>query len=124
MAPVMGLPAKLGDGDGRTDDVDHDRRITAAEMRAVLASYRGRFRGIDRFTIRWGQANYYTLAPEHAFVLHREGAVVAVSACSGHGFKFGALTGVDVADALTGAAPFEAVAARMAAAHPGVPPFH
>jgi glycine/D-amino acid oxidase-like deaminating enzyme len=115
VAPVMGLPAKLGDaGMGRVDPSDHDRRITEDEMRAVLASYRGRFRDIDRYRIRWGQANYYTSAPGDAFVLQRENGVLAVSACSGHGFKFGALSGEDVADALTGAAPFELVAARMA----------
>jgi glycine/D-amino acid oxidase-like deaminating enzyme len=115
LAAVEGLPMKLGRGDLRREDPDGtDRRMTADEVAAVLDGYRGRFRGVDCFHVRWHQANHWTLAPEERFVLARHGRVVVVSACSGHGFKFGALSGRDVAEALTGPAPFEAVAGRMA----------
>ena len=114
LASVEGLPMKLGNGAlGRTGD-PADRRLTGAEVASVLDAYRGRFRGIERFTVRWHQANWYTLAPEERFVLRRLERAVIVSACSGHGFKFGALTGRDVSEALSGTAPFDAVAERMA----------
>jgi glycine/D-amino acid oxidase-like deaminating enzyme len=115
MAPVMGLPAKLGNGDlGRDDPADTDRRIGASEIAAMIRSYRGRFRGIDRFVVRWGQANYWTRAPGEEFLLAEVDGVLAVSACSGHGFKFGPLSGADVAAAVTGSLPVETVAERMA----------
>lgn len=115
LAAVEGLPMKLGCGAlRRSDPGGRDRRMAGAEVRAVLDAYRGRFRGADRFRARWHQANHFTMAPDERFVLRRRDRVLAVSACSGHGFKFGALSGRDVADALTGAAPLEAVAERMA----------
>lgn len=115
LAAVEGLPMKLGCGAlRRRDPSGTDRRMTPAEVASVLDAYRGRFRGVERFRVRWHQANHWTLAPEERFVLRRLGRSVAVSACSGHGFKFGALSGRDAAQVLTGAAPLEVVAARMA----------
>ncbi len=116
LASVEGLPMKLGNGAlGRPGDPDapDGRRMAADEVVTVLDAYRGRFRGIDRFHVRWHQANWWTLAPEARFLLCRQDRAVIVSACSAHGFKFGALSGRDVAGALTGA-QFEAVAERMA----------
>ena len=92
--------------------------MTPDEVAAVLDGYRGRFRGVGRFHVRWHQANHWTLAPEERFVLARHGRIVVVSACSGHGFKFGALSGRDVAAVLTGAATLDAVAERMAGRMP------
>ena len=115
VAAVEGLPMKLGRGDlRRPDPQGTDRQMTEDEVRSVLDGYRGRFRGAERFNVRWHQANHWTLAPDERFALARQGRVLAVSACSGHGFKFGALSGRDVAEALTGATPIDAVAERMA----------
>lgn len=121
LAAVEGLPMKLGRGDLRRADPGSDRRMTADEVRAVLDGYRGRFRGAERFHVRWHQANHWTLAPDERFVLARRGRVLVVSACSGHGFKFGALSGRDVAEVLTGVAPAETVAERMAGRVQAVP---
>lgn len=113
-APVAGLPLKLGNGlMGRDEIDDTDRVMTWAEMEAMRASYIGLFREAERFTMRWGQANYWTKAPDHRFALHAEGRALLVSADSGHGFKFGALTGQDVADALL-SDDIAGVSARMA----------
>lgn len=115
MAPVGPLPAKLGAGSLRRRDPEmKNRAMTIAEMELVRSQYRGRFRDADQFQIRWGQANYWTHAPDHQFYLRNEGRVMVVSACSGHGFKFGALTGRDVADVLTEVAPMDVVRARAA----------
>ncbi|MEM7508006.1 MAG: FAD-dependent oxidoreductase [Pseudomonadota bacterium] len=98
IAPVHGLPPKLGAGAfGRADETDDDRQITGEEITRILAAYRGRFRDIDEFSIRFGQANYWTWAPEERFQIERQDRMIAASACSGHGFKFGALSGLDIA---------------------------
>ena len=114
MPPVAGLPLKLGNGLMGEDESDTSRRaIGRAELEALRDSYRGLFRGAERFRIRWGQANYWTKAPEHRFLLSAQERALALSADSGHGFKFGALTGEDVAEAILGG-DVAGVAARMA----------
>ncbi|MEM9061211.1 MAG: FAD-dependent oxidoreductase [Pseudomonadota bacterium] len=114
MPAIDGLPMKLGNGTlGRTDPDDSDRTMTGDEAVRLLEGYRGRFRGVERFRVRWQQANYWTSAPDGDFVIERVGKTTAVSACSGHGFKFGALSGRDVADAVTEAVPFDTVRDRM-----------
>lgn len=115
IAPVQGLPVKLGDGAlGSSDPDDSNREITKREIDHIMAAYRPWFRDIDRFNVRWGQANYWTLAPEYRFVLQQEGRALLISACSGHGFKFGALTGRDIAEHVTGELSFEVAAQRIA----------
>jgi sarcosine oxidase len=54
------------------------------------------------------------MAPEERFILERRERLWTVSACSGHGFKFGALTGELVAEAVSGAGDAEAIAKRLA----------
>lgn len=116
MPALPGLPMKLGNGTlGRHEPSVTQRAMAKAEARAVVDGYRARFRGIDRFRIHWFQANYWTQAPESAFHLERLDRTLAVSACSGHGFKFGALSGRDVADAVTEARSMADVQARLAA---------
>jgi glycine/D-amino acid oxidase-like deaminating enzyme len=114
LPPVGGLPLKLGNGLMGQDEQDDSHRIIAAEeMVALRDSYRGLFREAENFRLRWGQANYWTKAPEHRFLLREQDRALALSADSGHGFKFGALTGEDVAEAVFGG-DVAGVAARMA----------
>lgn len=114
MPSIDGLPMKLGNGTmGRREPTGAERMMTRQELSRMLSDYALRFRGAERFTIRWHQANYWTYAPGAEFLLEPMGRVLAVSACSGHGFKFGALSGRDVAEAI-GGAPVPQVAARMA----------
>ncbi|MGF1553574.1 MAG: NAD(P)/FAD-dependent oxidoreductase [Paracoccaceae bacterium] len=117
IAPVAGLGVKLGCGALGRDDATDDRRATPAEAEAMAAAYRGVFRGIDRFRPRFAQANHWTLGPGERFRLAAEGRLIALSADSGHGFKFGALTGEDVAEAIVEGA-VERVSRRLAAAEP------
>ncbi|MEM9138684.1 MAG: FAD-dependent oxidoreductase [Pseudomonadota bacterium] len=119
MPAMDGLPMKFGNGLlGRRDPTVSERAMAEEEARRVMAGYSARFRGTDRFKLHWWQANYWTAAPDSDFVLERLGRVVAVSACSGHGFKFGALSGRDVSEAVTGDKPFDAVQAAIAARSP------
>ncbi|MEL6519642.1 MAG: FAD-binding oxidoreductase [Pseudomonadota bacterium] len=115
MPPLRGLPAKLGSGAlGRLDPSDSDRTMSADDMQAMRRAYVSRFKDAEAFTIRWGQANYWTGTPSLDLLFSKQDRAYALSACSGHGFKFGALTGRDVADALTGAAPWQTVSDRIA----------
>lgn len=114
MPPVAGLPLKLGAGErSRGGDPDRERGTRPEDIAGVLAAYGGRFHGIERFTVRSAPTNFWTMAPEERFVLLRDGRALFVSACSGHGFKFGALTGEDVAMAVDGG-DFDALARRLA----------
>ncbi|MEM1298421.1 MAG: FAD-binding oxidoreductase [Pseudomonadota bacterium] len=114
MPAIDGLPMKLGNGAmGRREASGTQRMMSEAELKRMLSDYALRFRGAEDFRIRWHQANYWTAAPDGEFLLRKEGRVLAVSACSGHGFKFGALSGRDVAEAVDGR-PIAEVADRMA----------
>ena len=112
--PMRDIPLKLGLGPGPQEgDPDGDRNVRPEEIRALLDAYRTRVKDIDGFTLVEGHANWWTLAPDERFVFTREDKVFLLSACSGHGFKFGALTGEDVARAMTGEEEERAVAARL-----------
>lgn len=119
MPSIDGLPMKFGNGaTGRIDQDDSDRIASVAEIARHMAPYHGRFRGADRFELRWHQANFWTAAPNSEFVLARIGKVIAVSACSGHGFKFGALSGRDVAGVATEDADLDETRLRMQGRQP------
>ncbi len=112
--PVAGIAMKLGAGRlTRPGDPLTGRAAGPEEGEAILAAYRGRFRDADAYVAAEVVANFYLMAPEERFVLRRSGRAVLVSADSGHGFKFGPLTGEDVADALAPGG-FEAAARRLA----------
>lgn len=114
MPPMLGLPAKLGMG-ALTHPDDPARRCEddPETVASLLAAYAERFVDGAAFTPVRTHVNYYLRAPEDAFLLRREGRIFTLTADSGHGFKFGPLTGEDVADALdTG--HVDEVAARLA----------
>lgn len=116
MPAMDGLPMKLGNGGmGYRDPEAGNRQMSPKEVQRMLSDYALRFQGAERFRVHWHQANYWTAAPESEFQLYADGRALAVSACSGHGFKFGALSGRDVAEAVTGARPLDEVQTRMAA---------
>ena len=112
--PVAGIPLKLGYGRYTAPgDPARERTTTDADAAAIRAAYAGRLRGIGRFVLRAGVTSFYLMAPDERFLLRRDGRAVVLTADSGHGFKFGALTGEDVAAALDGG-DFDAVAHRLA----------
>ncbi|MEO7802976.1 MAG: FAD-dependent oxidoreductase [Actinomycetota bacterium] len=82
-----GRPVDPDDGPFAPDDAISEqssqwlRQVTGAEVNQVLA-----------------ETCLYTNAPQEDFILKRHGAIVVVSACSGHGFKFAPRMGRAVAD--------------------------
>ncbi|SOH94160.1 sarcosine oxidase/sarcosine oxidase subunit beta [Monaibacterium marinum] len=101
--PVAGLPLKLGYGlHTQPGDPETQRDVTPDDTATILNAYRGRLRDLDQYTPIKTVANFYLMAPSQDFVLRGQGRTLWLSADSGHGFKFGALTGEDAADAITG----------------------
>jgi len=101
--PVGNIPMKLGLGKlSRVADPYRDRPTSQADTDKIIAGYVGRFKDAEAFIPRMTLANFYLMAPDERFLLQRRGETLVLSADSGHGFKFGALTGLDMADALAG----------------------
>jgi sarcosine oxidase len=101
--PIGNIPMKLGLGRlSRVADPHRDRPTSQADTDTILAGYVGRFKDAHAFRPRMTLANFYLMAPDQRFLLQRRGATFVLTADSGHGFKFGALTGLDMAEALEG----------------------
>ncbi|HET8726277.1 MAG TPA: FAD-dependent oxidoreductase [Alphaproteobacteria bacterium] len=117
--PVAGTQLKLSvAGNARPGDPDDDRQVTDGEAASMLARYRPVLRDIDAYRILNARTCCYTYAPEERFVVEQHGRSWLVSACSGHGFKFGALVGLTLAEALAGGTPPEQVRRWAAALEP------
>lgn len=82
-----------------------DRTVSAAETDALYRDHvAGRLRGVGPRAVRTATC-FYTVTPDADFIVgHPPGMsrVLAVSACSGHGFKHSAGTGEAIAAMVTG----------------------
>ncbi len=109
--PMQGRGMKVGDHEfSRRGDPEMAREATAAEMTPLLARCRELLRGFDAWQIDRLKVCFYTVTEDERFVVEKHGAKGWVmSPCSGHGFKFGALMGRELARTI--------VAGRDAAAH-------
>lgn len=102
--PVAGTPIKLGDhsfsmqGNAEADP----REATQAEADTILALARRRIPRLDEYRFLGAAACYYDVEPKEEFMVEAiHPATVVMSGFSGHGFKFGAVLGQAVANALT-----------------------
>jgi glycine/D-amino acid oxidase-like deaminating enzyme len=93
---------------GATHDGSRDARAT--EMAPLLERCGSLLKGFERWRIDRLKACFYTVTDDERFVVEKQGAKGWVmSPCSGHGFKFGAVMGLELADTI--------VAGRDPAAH-------
>jgi glycine/D-amino acid oxidase-like deaminating enzyme len=101
---VAGTPIKLGDHSfSRQGDAQDDpREATSAEAEAILALARARMPGLAAYQTLGAHACYYDVEEREEFVVEpiAPGTLV-MSGFSGHGFKFGAVLGQAVANALS-----------------------
>lgn len=101
--PVAGTPLKIGDHSfSREGDPDEPSRAAdPREVERILALARRRIPGLDGFT-PMGAANcFYDVEPEERFVIEPLGPRSWVmSGFSGHGFKFGAVLGLRLAETI------------------------
>lgn len=113
--PVAGTGLKVGDHRfSLTGDPDCDREAGLEEARAIMDHCRLRLRGLDQYRIRHSATCFYTVEPKERFQVVTGDRLVALSACSGHGFKFAAVMGLELAALLEGARDAAAVAAWAA----------
>jgi glycine/D-amino acid oxidase-like deaminating enzyme len=97
--PMEGRGFKVGDhGFSLSGDPDGSRDATEAEIRPLLERCRGLFKGFDSWRTDRLKACFYTVTEDERFVVEKPAAKGWVmSPCSGHGFKFGALMGLELA---------------------------
>ncbi|HWK47838.1 MAG TPA: FAD-dependent oxidoreductase [Stellaceae bacterium] len=102
--PVGGTGLKVGDHKFTlSGDPDQDRVATQDEVASILADCRRRLAGFDDYRVARVKTCFYMVQPEERFLIEPIGRRGwAMSPCSGHGFKFGALLGSTVAHAVVG----------------------
>ena len=104
LPPRRGTRLKVGDHVfSRAGDPDEDRVATGRDLERLWPAARAVYRDLDAYAVLERRACFYTVAEHEEFQVRPIGpAGWVVSACSGHGFKLGALMGELVARAVTG----------------------
>ena len=108
--PHQGRGLKIGDHEfSREGDPIAERDATTGEMRRLLERCASLLHGFERWRIERLKVCFYTVTDDERFVVEKQGAQGWVmSPCSGHGFKFGAVMGLELARTIgTGRAPAE-----------------
>lgn len=115
--PVAGRPIKIGDhGFTFAGDPDEPREAGPAAAEAMFRAAADTLADFDGYRLLHGRRCFYTVAPEERFVAERRGAAWLMTGFSGHGFKFGPLLGLRLAEAIDGRRSAEALV-RWAAGH-------
>lgn len=96
LGPGVGLKTGWHHAGPVIDDPDLSGEPSDQTIAAVTEWVRERFPGAGTPHVA-AETCIYTNTPDERFVLARHGRVVVGSACSGHGFKFGPLTGARLA---------------------------
>lgn len=113
LPPRFGTRLKVGDHMfTRAGDPDDDRVATAEDLRRLLGAADGFLEDFEQYRVLERRACYYTVTRDDSeqFQVKPWGAKAwVVSACSGHGFKLGALIADGVAAAIAGEAAPEDV---------------
>jgi sarcosine oxidase/sarcosine oxidase subunit beta len=116
LPPRQGTRLKVGDHVfSRSGDADEDRVATERDLARLWPAARAAFTDLDRYAVLERKACFYTVADEERFIVKPIGeAGWVISACSGHGFKLGALMGEGVAQAIAAERPAAGVEAWAA----------
>jgi glycine/D-amino acid oxidase-like deaminating enzyme len=102
--PAEGRRLKVGDHEfSRVGDPDAPREARPDEVAALLARCAALLKGFARWRIEQLKVCFYTVTDDERFVVEKLGRHGwLLSACSGHGFKFGALMGLELARTIAG----------------------
>lgn len=101
--PIAGTPLKIGDHSFslQGDPDDPDRTADPHEAERILELARRRIPGLDRFTPLGASTCFYDVEPEERFLVEKiSRRAWVMSGFSGHGFKFGAVLGRRLAEAI------------------------
>lgn len=109
--PRRGTGLKLGyRGHRRPGDPDDPREPLAGEADDITAPFRDVLRDFDDYRAERCVVCYYAMNLDNRFAVEARDGFLAVTGCSGHMFKFGALMGLEIARTLAGAQTPEAFA--------------
>ena len=102
LPPIDGVGLKFGAGvlKTRADDPDADRVAAPAEGDRLRSLFSPPFSRIAEYTVSEVKTCAYTFTADQRFFSKQIGNALVVSACSGHGYKFGAAVGQRIAQAL------------------------
>ncbi|MBZ9771202.1 NAD(P)/FAD-dependent oxidoreductase [Mesorhizobium sp. CO1-1-8] len=97
-----GAGMKFGSGLHRvpTSDADWNREPVAGEGEAIRNLFSPPIARIEEYRVTEVVTCAYTFTSDEKFMAHEKGKCLIVSACSGHGYKFGAAVGRRVAAAV------------------------
>lgn len=99
--PVDGRGFKIGVGaNNRPCPLDLDAPATLAEGDVLLECYRDRFTDWAGFRVVAVKMCRYAAEKDQRFILQHRGRCWIATGCSGHGFKFGALMGLALTQAV------------------------
>jgi glycine/D-amino acid oxidase-like deaminating enzyme len=101
--PMEGRGFKVGDHEfSRQGDPDGGREASEKEIRPLLERCRGLFHGFAGWRTDRLKVCFYAVTDDERFIVEKQGAMGwLMSACSGHGFKFAALMGLELARTLS-----------------------
>lgn len=100
---------------GPTADPNGNREATQDEIDAILAKARHRITDFDQYRVAQAKVCFYDVQAEEQFQFRQLGPRGSVfCGTSGHGFKFGAVIGEVIADAITGKAGYDETARWLA----------
>ncbi|MFN6567409.1 NAD(P)/FAD-dependent oxidoreductase [Dendronalium sp. ChiSLP03b] len=101
--PVLGTELKIGDHRFTlTGDPDCEREADEAEARTIFEQCKQRLKEFDRYRLQRSCTCFYTVAPQERFIVECLGNSWLMTGFSGHGFKFGPLLGLALAEAVAG----------------------
>lgn len=108
--PSGGAGMKFGSGlhKTRTSDADWNREPVEGEGEALRNLFSPPIARIEEYRVTEVVTCAYTFTEDRAFFAHETGKCLVISACSGHGYKFGAAVGRRVAEAVA-SGDFEAL---------------
>lgn len=100
--PSGGAGLKFGSGLHKepTDDANRDRVPRPGEGEAIRDLFQPPIARVEEYRVTDVVTCAYTFTADERFFAHEEGRSIVVSACSGHGYKFGAAVGRRAADAV------------------------
>jgi sarcosine oxidase/sarcosine oxidase subunit beta len=129
LPPRQGTRLKIGDHVfSKTGDPDEDRVATERDLARLWPAARSSYRNLERYSVLEPKACFYTVRYDEEFLVEPIGpAAWVISACSGHGFKLGALMGELTARGIAGetqAAEITALAAGRVLTPPWRPASH
>ena len=101
LPPVRGTGLKFGTGLHKYKSApDKNREVLPDEAAAIVSHLRPAFARLDEYRVTNVVSCAYTFTRDEHFLTRRASRSTIVSACSGHGYKFGAAVGRRVAKSL------------------------